>query len=356
MENTQRYIKELPDGAPSALSLNYYVVHSTAAGGPRTAVEKKGMDLCSLQMLRRGTAEVFADYDGEKDRDVIGFLNRKRLGSAGEREAADRVAEMAAEGLAELFSSLRIGAPESRRKNRLTEADWAFWRDCSHVFLVGKLAEGELGIRLETHLMECLMRHGVSGMQVRCVSFPQVGTPSLLGCARACGGAACVYVFDLGNTAFKRGRAVLGPDGYVVDEQPAVVHRDYGGLADTRATGEAIHREILDVILSTIESYGGDGDSYTVSLCIANNILKKKLMDRGHYQSLRFLSPFYADYLQRDLAGKTGKRVTLKLWNDAGAVATLFSDWAPRAAVVTLGTYMGIAYPRAILSAVPANT
>ncbi len=347
MENTKQYLKYLPGGAPSALSLNYYVVCSGAAeGGLHGYRKKRGKDLYSLETLRDETAKVFDDYDSEKDRNVIGYLNRKTEGSAGEREKAYRVVELAAEGLAQLFCALRTGAPESRRKNCLTEDDWAFWKSCSHVFLVGNLAEGALGRRLEAHIMKCLTEWGMPGFKIRCASFPEVKTPSLLGCARASGSVpGSVYVFDLGNTAFKRGRAFLGTDGYVVDERSAVIHRDYGRMEDTLKTAEQIHRDIMHVILQTIRESGEDGEMYAVSLCIANNILEKKLMDRGNYRSLRFLSPCYESYLQRKLAEETGKRVTLRMCNDAGAVAELFSEWAPRAAVVTLGTYMGIAYP-----------
>lgn len=347
MEKVRQYLKYLPDGAPSALSLNNYVVCSVASRGELHGyVKKRGRDLYSLEVLRAETKKAFADYDSEKDGDVVGFLNRKTEGSARERETAYRVVELAAEGLAQLFYALCTGAPESRKKNCLTEADWAFWKNCSHVFLIGRLAEGNMGQRLEACIMKCLAKWGASGIQIRCVSYPQVKTLSLLGCARAYGSVQdSVYVFDLGNTAFKRGRAFLGPDGYVVDEQPAVIHRDYGIMEDTFATAERIHRDIMDVILQTIESYGEDRMMFAVSLCIANNIMKDKLMDRGNYRSLRFLSPFYGSYLQQKLEEETGKRVTLRLWNDAGAVAELFSEWAPRAAVVTLGTYMGIAYP-----------
>ena len=40
-----------------------------------------------------------------------------------------------------------------------------------------------------------------------------------------------------------------------------------------------------------------------------------------------------------------GKRVVIHIMNDAQAVANLFKEWSPKAAVVTLGTQMGIAYP-----------
>ncbi len=347
MENTQQYLKYLPNGAPSALSLNYFVVSTVVSEGKTHGYRKKrGKDFYSLERLREETEKAFGDYDGERDGDVIGFLNRKREEGAGACARAYRVVELAAEGLAQLFFTLRTGAPESRRKNHLTDADWAFWKNCSYVFFVGRLAEGALGQRLEAHMMQCLTEWGASDISVRCASYRQVRTPSLLGCARAYGDAReGVYVFDFGNTAFKRGRAVSGPDGYDVDELSAVIHRDYGVMEDTPATAEQIHRDMMDVILQTIKSYGEDQETYEISLCIANNIIEDRLMDRGYYRSLRFLSPCYGNYLQQKLAEETGKRVSLKMWNDAGAVAGLFSEWAPRAAVVTLGTYMGIAYP-----------
>lgn len=68
-------------------------------------------------------------------------------------------------------------------------------------------------------------------------------------------------------------------------------------------------------------------------------------MDRGNYRSLRLLEDTYKNYPGNYLHQATGKNYVIHIMNDAQAVACLFKKYAPTAAVITLGTHMGIAYP-----------
>lgn len=345
LKQTSAVYKYLPGMKPSTLSLNDYrpvdlrecwLLHGRDCGA----------DVYSYSVLAAETERVFEAYDGWLNGDVMAFLTEKTVADISEAAKVWGIVDRVAAGLASIFASLRRGSPESRASNSLTAEDWEFWSRCSHVFLVGKLAEGKLGQCLEERLAHHLNTLGEHGISVRCFENPQNKTASLLGCAKTEG--VCenrVFVFDFGNTAVKRGRAMATSVNWAIDELPSIIHCDYGKLENNIQNARKLHSEIAGIIRETIEHFGEECPSYAVSLCMANNIVNGEIMDRGSYRSLRLLSKTYDKYLKQYLEQTMGKPITLHMINDAQAAANLFREWSPRAAVVTLGTHMGIAYP-----------
>ncbi len=347
MKQPRRYFKYLPGMEPSLLSLNDYAADVPDGDGVFTRQNlKRGRDIFSHGVLISEAEAVFPEYDGGSDKNVIGFLNKKLRSDENDARAVCGITDRLSIGLAAIIHSLRTGSREDRSYNDLTEADWRFWRTCTAVFFVGKIAEGRLGQLLECGIASYLDRFGDKGISVRCPGNCGIKTPSLLGCAKAAGiSEGAVYVFDLGNTAFKCGRAVFASDRCTVDERPAAIHRDYLSLGSSLAAAEQIHDQIVSTITQTTAYYRDDSPAYRISMCMANNIINGEIMDRGSYRSLRLLSHSYPHYLGQYLERATGKRVTVRMMNDAEAVAVLFKEWSPHAAVITLGTQMGIAYP-----------
>ncbi|MGN0404602.1 MAG: hypothetical protein ACI4F1_05225, partial [Bariatricus sp.] len=140
-------------------------------------------------------------------------------------------------------------------------------------------------------------------------------------------------------------RAVRQGVDYELTELSNRLHRDFSNMPDTIETAEYIHRVITETICETMEEFGEDSHSCEVSICIANNLLDGKIADRGYYRSLRLLADFYGEYLEKELSDLLSREVKVCITNDAQAVANLFGNYSPHAAVVTLGTRMGIAYP-----------
>ena len=341
------YYKYLPGRKPSLLSLNDYVLHDSIAGGQVYGyANKKGKEIYSTEVLIKKTEESFEEYDHKSFPDVIMYLRQKVSGSPEELRRVKEILDQTAAGLAAVFCSLYTGGEESRQANHLTEHDWEFWKTCSRIFLVGKLAQGKLGQFLEEGIKEHLQLLGMNHFSVQCFDNPKVNTISLLGCTQiGLADKESVYVFDFGNTAVKCGRAHLTPDGYEIKEQPAMIHQDYRQMSDTIETAKEIHNQIVLAVLKTIQWHQEDCSAYEVSLCMANNLIDNEIADRGSYRSLRLLAPCYGEYLQKYLEQETGKKFEVHIMNDAQAVANLFREWSPKAAVVTLGTHLGIAYP-----------
>lgn len=309
--------KYLPGKKPSLLSLNDYVPGDIDAGGKvwRYA-DKRGKDIYSTEVLTKKTEESFKEYDRRSFPDVMSYLRQKISGSPEESGKVKEILDQTAEGLTAVFYSLSAGTEESRRVNHLTEHDWEFWKRCSRVFLVGKLAQGKLGQYLEESMKRHLKRLDMNKLSVQCFDDPKVKTISLLGCAQSGFGQEIVYVFDFGNTAVKCGRAVLGSDGYDIEEDPAIIHQDYRQMNNTIETAKQIHDEIVFAVLQTIQRRQEDCSVYEVHLCMANNMMDHEIADRGSYRSLRLLAPCYGEYLQQSLEQETGKKFAVHIMNE----------------------------------------
>ena len=76
---------------------------------------------------------------------------------------------------------------------------------------------------------------------------------------------------------------------------------------------------------------------------MANNLINGVPIDRGIYGPLSALSDSYIDRLENSLINELGKSLRLSLINDAMAVALPYAG--EMAAVITLGTNLGIGYP-----------
>lgn len=333
--------KYLPNQEISKLSLNDFIICGDQ-GAAAVYNGKSGKEIYSFEALSEKAEELFKEYDSREKQDIIAFLNQM----AGKQPAQVReLIRCTAIGMAALFSTLQKGTPESRAANDLTDADWRFWKSCSHIFLVGRLAQGKLGGWLEQEIRQCMSETANSRISVCCFQDPKVTTPSLLGCARAAEVSDdTVYVFDFGNTAVKAGRAVFRDETVTIEERPAALH-PIQRQDNTLETAKQIHDEIVSSIVNTVAWFQEEREKLSVSLCLANNIVNGEIMDRGRYRSLRLLSSDYCEYLKEALEQTTGRHFSVHMMNDAQAVANLFREWSPNAAVVTLGTRMGIAYP-----------
>ena len=154
-----------------------------------------------------------------------------------------------------------------------------------------------------------------------------------------------IYVFDFGNSKIKSGRCLRIGKKLRLEELPGVLHKDFWNMKDDPETARMLHETICETIVNTLDYYEDFGPEYRIGMCFANNYLRHQVSNRGSYRSLRLLGDDYRSLLQKSLESQTGKRVSLSLYNDAEAVANLYQKWAPDAAVITLGTHLGIAYP-----------
>ena len=313
--------KILPDGRDSWLSLNEY--KPDAADIPAAWNAVKGEDLYSMALIRKLLLAYFPELSAVGDFSPMGFI-RRNYGNPGITALTNRLSE----GLAILLSSLIEGSSRSRQLNHLSDADWEFWAGCKHVILDGGMVKGPAANAFLDHLRACLADRGVSVKADRTLPIDGIRTMSLLGCAvPEPAYYNTIYVFDF------------------LEELPGVLHKDFWNMKDDPETARMLHETICETIVNTLDYYEDFGPEYRIGMCFANNYLRHQVSNRGSYRSLRLLGDDYRSLLQKSLESQTGKRVSLSLYNDAEAVANLYQKWAPDAAVITLGTHLGIAYP-----------
>lgn len=281
--------------------------------------------------------------------------------------------------LADLLASLTRGDTSARTLNpELSEHDWMFWASCKDIFFDGGISGGQIGdyflrqLRRRLSRWNCSVRiHSsqkiLSGRYHRISPFT---ASSLIGCAKSIADAekqkkqaasevprpgrssSRFYVFDFGSTAVKRGR-VLFHSGRLSDLEittlPSVKHGNFWDLDNNPDTGQKLHDFICHTICDTIRSFEQTSPAspapVRISMCIANNILDGQIADRGGYRYLRFLGDNYPAVLSRDLSRMLECPATVHIMNDAEAVSCLFRSYSPTAAVITLGTHIGISYP-----------
>lgn len=331
--------KILPDGRDSWLSLNEY--KPDAADIPAAWNAVKGEDLYSMALIRKLLLAYFPELSAVGDFSPMGFI-RRNYGNPGITALTNRLSE----GLAILLSSLIEGSSRSRQLNHLSDADWEFWAGCKHVILDGGMVKGPAANAFLDHLRACLADKGVSVKADRTLPIDGIRTMSLLGCAvPEPAYYNTIYVFDFGNSKIKSGRCLRIGKKLRLEELPGVLHKDFWNMKDDPETARMLHETICETIVNTLDYYEDFGPEYRIGMCFANNYLRHQVSNRGSYRSLRLLGNDYRSLLQKSLESQTGKRVSLSLYNDAEAVANLYQKWAPDAAVITLGTHLGIAYP-----------
>ena len=294
-----------------------------------------------MALIRKLLLAYFPELSAVGDFSPMGFI-RRNYGNPGITALTNRLSE----GLAILLSSLIEGSSRSRQLNHLSDADWEFWAGCKHVILDGGMVKGPAANAFLDHLRACLADRGVSVKADRTLPIDGIRTMSLLGCAvPEPAYYNTIYVFDFGNSKIKSGRCLRIGKKLRLEELPGVLHKDFWNMKDDPETARMLHETICETIVNTLDYYEDFGPEYRIGMCFANNYLRHQVSNRGSYRSLRLLGDDYRSLLQKSLESQTGKRVSLSLYNDAEAVANLYQKWAPDAAVITLGTHLGIAYP-----------
>jgi hypothetical protein len=204
-----------------------------------------------------------------------------------------------------------------------------------------------LGIRINNHIKAMLHSLDNDPFRVQLVSVPI--TPSLLGMAKHMQsmGKRQGLLFDFGHSRIKRGMLCAGEGRASAMEMASIPTPN--APTDGQADPNWLHNMMMQTLLGTYGEAVHAHGVYTTEahIAIANNIWNGQIANRGFYGALSGLhATDYGCYLAETMTSHTGMQWRIALYNDADAVALLIrrSD----AAVITLGTNLGIAYPRSV--------
>jgi hypothetical protein len=240
--------------------------------------------------------------------------------------------------------------------NRLARPEWSnrhweTWKQINRVYLGGGLVSGALGEQMVGWAQEIVSANGIKDLEITRAPFGAV-LPLL--------GSACVLpaytktslVFDFGGSRIKRGAVGL-KDGEIVELQllPFLqtpwenIRRD----SNPFSKGSNIIMGMLEIIADTWNMVPKNRESMSriLPVSMAAHMQEGKLFaaQRGIYTQTLRVTHDLEKTLSRSISAILGEDTSIHLSHDGSAAANVYSG-ERSIAVITLGTALGIGFPR----------
>lgn len=272
------------------------------------------------------------------------------------RQQAEAIAQTVGRRLGYHLLTLKRGDAVNRAARHDWDArHWAWWAGMRHVWIGGGLASGELGTRLPGYAQAVLAEHASTDLRVARspygAALPQTGAARALAPTRDAG-----LVFDFGGSLWKRALAQYDVAGrlaalHVLPPQPAPPDLSGG-------TGAAFAARLADELAAFIAgtwaqvAAQGTQPAPEIGVVLATYLRSGAYIPpvaKGYYalhQAYAELAGQLARLVTAQLKkmARTGQPVTIRLWHDGTAAALPYAG-AGRAAVIQLGTALGVGFP-----------
>ena len=268
------------------------------------------------------------------------------------RAAADAVAARYGRRLAYLILTLKRGDPVNRQARAdWDDSYWEQWAGVEQIWLGGGLASGQLGARFQHWAAEYLRAAGLPEFGLHIAAYPAV--LPLIGAARSVpAGDPAALVFDFGQTAVKRARAVY-QDGTLTALHllPAIpAGFDNAGAELSGAKVAALAERVVAVLVATWGAAQEHGVTpapvlvASIAAYVRDN--QPLLRQGGPYSHLHILSASLGAWFAEQVSKRLGQEIGVALLHDGTAAARAYAG-EPRSAVIMLGTALGIGFPPA---------
>ena|SRR5579859_7202228 len=314
---------------------------------PAEYTDKSAFDLLSSQALaarvqRHGQQLCLELEDG---RDPLLAFDRCFLsGDLAVRQLAEQIAESIGQALGYLVLTLKRGDDISRAKRpEWDDSYWAQWGQVNQVWLGGGTVSGLLGQRLAKHAQNFINASG--SLPCRVAVSPYKNLMPLFGLARYMPlGTLSALVFDCGASSTKRAAVQYRESCLSKLRAYPSIPMPYGAFSpDSLGQATIILEHLLDVICRTHGAVSGDAID-TIGLCLACYLQHGQPFDKGCYGSLRLVSDDLQCLLVAELTRRLKKTIRVILMHDGTAAAAAHAG-KPQAAVVMLGTALGLGFP-----------
>lgn len=268
-------------------------------------------------------------------------------------DATETVTRRFGERLGWLIATLRRGdAPSRAARSDWDASYWQQWAGISTVYVGGGIGGGALGPGLVEHASRTLGDVGLAACVVRLAPWPAY--LPLIGAARTAPESRSATVFDFGQSFVKR--AVAHDENSTLAALqllPRLPARWTDVPIGTEPRAEQI-RFLGDSMVATIaETWraaraSDDGVSSTIVASLASYMRDGQPLARqgGAYAGLLALSENLEVWLAERVSGAVGRPLTIRLLHDGTAAAYAMAG-EPCAAVITLGTALGVGFPPA---------
>lgn len=334
--------KILPDGSHSKLSLNELCMdHLPWINNCGNWEGEKGREIYSGELLKRQVENSF-QIRFHTETEYIAYMKNLINTQNNWNSQFTYILSKLALGFSSMFYLLVKQPDYFIEINCLEEADCTFWKNCKIIIMCANFLQGAIGHFMENKINEYLIEAGLRKLRIKCCNFEV--TPSLIGCYKVADCQNQIFVYDFGSTRIKRGFTT--PNNTKIRElEPIYIPRhDF-------EKSSLLYKRMIQTIVNDIYKYAPKEQKYIeVSLCMANNIMHGEINTRGRYGILKEFGKNYQLFFQNQLEQELNKKVPVHMMNDAEAVANLYTQYAPEAVVLTLGTGIGIGYPHVLKS------
>jgi len=268
---------------------------------------------------------------------------------------SDILARRFGERLGWLLVTLRRGDPPSRGvRPDWDDSYWQHWAGISTVYLGGGIVSGRLGPGIAEQASRTLAAAGLPDCAVRVAPWPE--HLPLIGAARTIPEADAAVVLDFGQSFVKRACAQYQYiDGdlaslRILPRRPArwtdIAHGPGPTSEDVRRLGDFMVETMADTWRA---ARARTPDlSVTIVASLASYLRNGRPLARqgGAYSTLLALSDNLEAWLSDRVSVALDRPLTVRLLPDATAAAHVWAG-EPHAAVIMLGTALGIGFPPA---------
>lgn len=265
------------------------------------------------------------------------------------RAAAQGIARRLGRNIAYLLLTLKRGDLVNRQaRPDWDESYWEYWANIKQVWLGGGLLSGELGRHLLQYIQQVFSDAQTEGYKVNIdphgASLPMVGASRY-----APRGALGALILDFGSSSVKRACAVYQDDTVMnLLRLPSIpAPRDPG--ADEEASAVDVFDTMIGIFLASwryLIVQHGVTPARVILASIASYIDCGQIADRqgGKYTLLRQMTDNAERTFTSVLSAQLHAPIEVVLLHDGTAAAAAYAD-EPDAAVVTIGTALGVGFP-----------
>ena len=303
--------------------------------------------LASLIRQHAATLALDANLD---DHELRLRLNERLLSTeATIRVAAEVIGRRIGRNLGYVLLTLKRGDAVNRAaRNDWDDSYWHHWSRIKQMWLGGGLVSGQLGPIIREHASAVFEEAGVKGLTIRI--SPYVSILPLVGAARyAPTGCDAALVFDFGTTMIKRAHAVYRHDELIelrcLPSHPTSWTEIEGSSNDPVQQATRLFAHMVSVIIGTQRSVGPPPLSpILASVAAYVKDGHPMLAQRGAYYQLPLITDNLQTAIAQRLGAQQGETAHVSLIHDGTAAAAAYAG-AKHAAVVTMGTALGIGFP-----------
>lgn len=258
-----------------------------------------------------------------------------------------------------LLVMLHRGDPVNRRaRDDWNAACWEYWAGIRTVWLGGGIASGRLGAFLHEYatavLQECLCSGPTLHLPRHAAILPLIGAARSQLTSPTARAAEAAIVLDFGGTTIKRAHATYTSSALaslsILPPLPTT-HLTLDHSLEPPSAAETAYQfaeRMADIIAATWRTATRPDlpliPHVVVSLACYVHNGHPLLRQSGRYTDLCALPQPAARYLSRLITERIGQEVAITLLHDGTAAARTYAG-VPHAAVIMLGTALGIGFP-----------